>query len=66
LEQGDLSLFIRSTQGYKWPRKDFFFKKPSSDEPVDQMHNYLAWIIPMTDRYKIVQLLSLRSHMTPP
>jgi len=30
------------------------------------MQNYLAWIIPMTCRHKLVQLLSLGSHMTPP
>jgi len=52
LGQGDLNLFM------KWPgsqmsparraKKGFFFFRKSSDEPVDQMQNYLAWIIPMT------------------
>jgi len=69
LGQGNLRLF--KSQGDKWPaprkgpKKGIFVLK-SSDEPVDQMQNYLAKIIPMTCRYKSLQLLSLGSHMTPP
>jgi len=50
-------------KGPKWE----IFKK-YSDELEDQMQRYLAWIISMTCRYinKIVQLLSLGLHMTPP
>jgi len=62
LGQGDLILFKRSLTPRKVPKKGNF----KSSEPVDQRQKYSAWNILMTCRSKIVQLLSLGSHMTPP
>jgi len=62
LSQGDLTVFPGVTDGptfRKGPKRGISLKKSSDDEPVDQMQNCLTWIIPMTCRYKIVQLLSL-------
>jgi len=69
LGQEDLNEVRRVTNGptpERGQKGELFFKKSFSDEPVDQRQNYLARIIPMICRYKIVQLLSLGLHITPP
>jgi len=41
------------------------FKKSSSQELLHQMGQYLAWSIPMTRRFRFVEMKSLGSQMAP-
>jgi len=74
--QGDSGLFKLSPWGYKWPLPKGLnlyiviyreiFKKSSSQELLHQMGEYLAWSIPRTRTFKVVQMKSLGSQMALP